>query len=64
MKVKYGAWYLDPKTWRVHESNKPLIDPREIEEKQMSESKKKSKNLVYIFSFSLHLKFYFSQKIS
>jgi len=45
VKVKYGAWYLDPKTWRVHESNKPLIDPREIEEKQMSESKKKSKNL-------------------
>ena len=46
VKVKYGAWYLDPKTWKVREANKPLRDPREIEGKQMSDSKKKSKNLV------------------
>lgn len=46
VKVKYGAWYLDPKTWKVQERNKPLLDPRDIEDKEMSEAKKKSKNLV------------------
>jgi len=49
VKVKYGAWYLNPKTWKVRESNKPLRDPREIEGKQMSDSKKKSKNLVSFY---------------
>lgn len=51
VKVKYGSWYLDPKTWNARPSNEPLRDPKDIEEKQMSDSKKKSKELVRIFHF-------------
>jgi len=45
VKVKYGAWYLDPKTWKAREADKPLRDPREINEKQMTDAKKKTKTL-------------------
>ncbi|XP_074850076.1 protein FAM47E [Carettochelys insculpta] len=27
-KIRYGAWYLDPKTWRKLKVNEPLEDPR------------------------------------
>ncbi|XP_067413476.1 protein FAM47E-like [Emydura macquarii macquarii] len=26
-KIRYGAWYLDPKTWRKQKANEPLEDP-------------------------------------
>uniref|UniRef100_A0A8C8RTH8 Uncharacterized protein n=1 Tax=Pelusios castaneus TaxID=367368 RepID=A0A8C8RTH8_9SAUR len=25
--IRYGAWYLDPKTWRKLKANEPLEDP-------------------------------------
>ncbi|XP_032080202.1 protein FAM47E-like [Thamnophis elegans] len=28
-KIRYGAWYLDPKTWRKQKVNEPLEDPKE-----------------------------------
>lgn len=27
-KIKYGAWYLDPKTWTKQKGNEPLADPK------------------------------------
>lgn len=45
VKVKYGAWYLKPETWKVLPADQPLLDPKELEGKQMSEPKKKSKDL-------------------
>lgn len=45
VKVKYGAWYLKPDTWKVLPAGQPLPDPKELEDKQMSEPKKKSKEL-------------------
>ena len=53
VKVRYGAWYLDPKSWKVLPANHPLQDPKELEGLQMSESKKKSKELDGVLS-SLH----------
>lgn len=46
IKVKYGAWYLDPKTWNSRMLNEPLTDPKDVEEK-ISETKKKSKDMVW-----------------
>lgn len=42
VKVNYGAWYLDPKTWRPREEGEPLEDPEVVRKKEQSESKKKS----------------------
>lgn len=53
VKVKYGAWYLDPKSWKVRQANEPLEDPKEVEGKLLSESRKKSKELDKVLS-SLH----------
>ncbi|XP_015217267.1 protein FAM47E [Lepisosteus oculatus] len=37
VKIKYGAWYLDPKTWKKRNADEPLEDPKIIsEEKQFS----------------------------
>ncbi|KAJ6657465.1 hypothetical protein lerEdw1_002400 [Lerista edwardsae] len=27
-KIRYGAWYLDPKTWKKQKRNEPLEDPK------------------------------------
>eukprot|EP00794_Sanderia_malayensis_P007344 gene7344-8164_t len=44
-KKYHTAWYLDPKKWTSRSPNEKLQDPKENKEKQMSESKKKSKDL-------------------
>lgn len=51
VKVKYGAWYLDPKTWKSRAADEPLQDPKEIDDNQMSETKQKSKDLVNYSKF-------------
>ena len=45
VKFKYGAWYLDPKTWQKRDSEQPLLDPKALKDQEMSEAKKKSKEL-------------------
>ncbi|XP_041358310.1 protein FAM47E-like isoform X2 [Gigantopelta aegis] len=45
VKFKYGAWYLDPKTWQKRDHNIPLIDPKELKNQEMSEAKKRSNDL-------------------
>lgn len=42
MKVNYGAWYLNPKTWSPRAEGEPLEDPEEVRKREHSESKKKS----------------------
>ncbi|XP_022103072.1 protein FAM47E-like [Acanthaster planci] len=42
VKMKYGAWYLAPKTWSRRRNDEPLEDPKAMKDKEMSESKKKS----------------------
>ncbi|XP_071847032.1 protein FAM47E-like isoform X2 [Apostichopus japonicus] len=42
IKSKYGAWYLDPSSWKLRRADEPLEDPQSIKDKEMSESKKKS----------------------
>lgn len=46
MKFKYGAWYLDPKSWSKRKDDELLENPKDIKDKEMSEAKKKSKELV------------------
>ncbi|WAQ99106.1 FA47E-like protein [Mya arenaria] len=46
VKFKYGAWYLDPKSWQRRDAEEPLMDPQELKDKEMSEAKKMSKALV------------------
>lgn len=45
VKFKYGAWYLNPKTWKKMDFNEPLTDPKQLKEHEMSEAKKKSNEL-------------------
>ncbi|XP_052797273.1 protein FAM47E-like isoform X2 [Mya arenaria] len=45
VKFKYGAWYLDPKSWQRRDAEEPLMDPQELKDKEMSEAKKMSKAL-------------------
>ncbi|XP_067153107.1 protein FAM47E [Apteryx mantelli] len=30
VKIRYGAWYLDPKTWKKQKVGEPLMDPKEM----------------------------------
>lgn len=46
VKVKYGAWYLSPKAWKSRPKDEPLQDPKEQQDKTLSEAKKKSQKLV------------------
>ncbi|ESO89541.1 hypothetical protein LOTGIDRAFT_150620 [Lottia gigantea] len=45
VKFKYGSWYLPPKTWKKREWNDQLMDPKELKNQEMSDSKKKSQSL-------------------
>ncbi|KAK7097646.1 protein FAM47E-like [Littorina saxatilis] len=45
IRFKYGAWYLQPKTWQKRQWDAPLADPKEIKDQEMSEAKKKSQTL-------------------
>jgi len=49
-KIKYGAWYLEPEMWRVRGANELLQDPKELEGKKMSETRRKSEDLDTILS--------------
>ena len=42
VKIKYGAWYLNPESWKVRPDNEPLEDPVEVVKREKSESKQKS----------------------
>jgi len=46
VKYRYGAWYLQPKLWKKHASDEPLRDPKEPKNKEVSEAKSKSLQLV------------------
>lgn len=39
---KFGAWYLNPKTWTKRAADEPLQDPKTLKEKETSDSKQKS----------------------
>ena len=54
VKVKYGAWYLNPRTWKARPKDEPLQDPKDQQDKILSESKKKSQKLV-ILTWSIDL---------
>nr|XP_058147362.1 protein FAM47E-like [Dasypus novemcinctus] len=32
MKMRYGAWYLNPKFWKKHREDEPLLDPNRLHE--------------------------------
>ena len=49
VQFKYGAWYLPPKSWKKRNADKPLQDPKELKDLEMSEAKKKSNRLVSTF---------------
>lgn len=50
VKVKYGAWYLSPTTWKARPSDEPLQDPKAQQDKTLSDSKKKSQKLDNVLS--------------
>lgn len=52
VKFKYGAWYLDPKSWNKRQDDEPLENPKDIKDKEMSEAKKKSKELNHVIAQS------------
>jgi hypothetical protein len=45
VKFKYGAWYLNPKSWQKRGAEQPLRDPKELKNEEMSEAKKKANAL-------------------
>ena len=46
VKIKYGAWYLNPQTWKKQEAGESLQDPKEQQNNILSEAKVKSQKLV------------------
>jgi len=46
VKQRYGAWYLQPNLWKKHPVDEPLQDPKEPKNKEVSEAKSKSLQLV------------------
>jgi len=46
VKHRYGAWYLKPRMWRRQPVTEPLKDPNDTKDKEMSEAKQKSLELV------------------
>ncbi|XP_068701881.1 protein FAM47E-like isoform X2 [Montipora foliosa] len=50
VKIKYGAWYLSPRTWKARPKDKPLEDPKDQQDETLSESKKKSQKLDTVLS--------------
>lgn len=42
VKIKYGAWYLEPSSWKVRHDDEPLEDPQKVLERENDEAKKKS----------------------
>jgi len=51
-KMKYGAWYLEPKLWKARPAGDLLQDPKELERKKISETREKSKELDMILGTS------------
>ncbi|XP_028404070.1 protein FAM47E-like [Dendronephthya gigantea] len=45
VKVKYGAWYLNPKTWKKQKDGESLEDPKKQQENTLSEAKIESEKL-------------------
>ncbi|KAM4807795.1 protein FAM47E-like [Rhinophrynus dorsalis] len=39
VKTRYGAWYLDPKTWKKQKINEPLKDPKDEETNKNMDSR-------------------------
>ena len=46
VKFRYGAWYLDPKSWKRMDADEMLEDPKTQKDKDSSEHKQKSDALV------------------
>lgn len=46
VKIKYGAWYLNPSTWKKRKVGEPLEDPKQQQESTLSEAKAESEKLV------------------
>ena len=46
VKVKYGAWYLNPKTWKKQKDGEALEDPKKQQETILSEANAESEKLV------------------
>ncbi|GFN82172.1 protein fam47e-like [Plakobranchus ocellatus] len=63
VKFKYGAWYLNPRTWKKMDYNEPLTDPKQLKEHEMSEAKKKSNELNHELS-NMHASKAFADFIS
>lgn len=51
-KIQYGAWYLEPQTWKARPIHETLSDPKQDEGKKMSSIRQKSKELDTILSES------------
>ena len=56
VKVKYGAWYLNPKTWKKQKDGEPLEDPKQQQENALSEAKAETENLVRIYDVRFYTK--------
>jgi hypothetical protein len=52
--VKYGAWYLNPKTWKKQKDGEPLEDPKQKQENLLSEANAESEKLVGVY-LEMHL---------
>lgn len=59
-RLKYGAWYLEPKTWKARPANEPLQDPAEVahdENEELNEELKDNLSKSYgVQSFKKYLK--------
>ncbi|KAM5339877.1 protein FAM47E [Glossophaga mutica] len=52
VKMRYGAWYLDPKLWKMQRADEPLIDPKVLRKAQDELLKKQQQEQEELLSFA------------
>uniref|UniRef100_A0A8C3I5N3 Uncharacterized protein n=1 Tax=Chrysemys picta bellii TaxID=8478 RepID=A0A8C3I5N3_CHRPI len=48
--IRYGAWYLDPKTWRKQRVNEPLEDPKAAADAIQNLRKRFSEKVLHLWN--------------
>ncbi|XP_035878385.1 protein FAM47E isoform X1 [Phyllostomus discolor] len=52
VKMRYGAWYLDPKLWKMQRADEPLVDPKVLRKAQDELLKKQQQEQEELLSFA------------
>uniref|UniRef100_A0A8B9XMS6 Family with sequence similarity 47 member E n=1 Tax=Bos mutus grunniens TaxID=30521 RepID=A0A8B9XMS6_BOSMU len=50
VKMRYGAWYLNPKLWKKQRADEPLVDPKVLHKAQDENFKKELQEQVCVYA--------------